>query len=260
MLAVLVLAASTPIAYGLGPSVRAAYDVEVTFDGYIPIFGGQVAKVDVKMAVDVRGLVEDDQKRPRASSEITEFTVLFNGSKLPLTVQSVQEFFPKTTVSLTPQGKVAKTDAPNVALPVRLPGLDAKRFPDITYLPIEFPDGGIEVGKPFEFKKAFGDSDVVYSVTPSTITEGAAELDVKLSQTYEVLEDSGGNIVKGLKDAVSKVATTLTGSGKVSFDRKRNLANKVDIEASANSTATNLKSGEKLERKLKTLLRVRLKP
>src|SRR5688500_14619030 len=138
MLILLVLVATTPIAYGLGPGIKANYDVNVTFDGFIPLFGGQQAKVEVNMAVDVRGLAEDDQKRPRASSEITEFAVLFNGSKLPLTVQSVQEFFPKTTVSLSPQGKILKTDAPDVSLPVRLPGLDAKRFPDITYLPIEF--------------------------------------------------------------------------------------------------------------------------
>ena len=85
-------------------------------------------------------------------------------------------------------------------------------------------------------------------------------LDIKLSQAYEVLEDSGGNIVKDAKDAVARVSTVLKGSGRVTFDRRKNLAASVDIQATADSSTTTIKSGDKSERKLKTMLRVKLKP
>ena len=45
-----------------------------------------------------------------------------------------------------------ESDAPNVKLPVRLPGLDVKRFPDITYVPIQFPDRELKTGDTIHIK------------------------------------------------------------------------------------------------------------
>lgn len=259
MLSLLLSSLLVPISYGFTPGVKATYDVEVIFNGYIPIFGGQEGKVEVSMSVDVEGLAPDAEKRARAASEIKAFGVVFNGSKLPLGLDAVQSFFPRTTVSLSAEGKVLKTDAPDLSLPVRLPGLDVKRFPDITYLPIEFPSEGIEEGKAFTFKKQFGDSNALYTVTPISIKEDSVELDVKMAQTYTVLEDAGLNVVKDEKEAVSRVSTELSGAGKVVFDRKRGMAGSILIDTTAVSKVTTIKTKETTERKLATTLKVKLK-
>jgi hypothetical protein len=259
MLALAVALLSTPVSYGLGPGVKASYDVDVAFKGYLPIFGGQEGTVQVSMKVDVAGLSEDADKNLRASSEIESFELKFNGSKMPLGVEAVQNFFPKTTISLNPLGKVIKTDAPDVSLPVRLPGLDVKRFPEISYLPLEFPADGIEPGRVFAFKRKFGDSEIAYTVTPRSVSAEVATLDVAIAQEYTVLEDSGGNVVADERDAVRRVATTLTGSGNVAFDMKRRLAKSVEMKNVALSKVHELSGGKESERRLETQFMVRLK-
>lgn len=256
MIALLV---STVLSYGLRPNVGATYDVNVHFNGYIPILGGRIAKVDVQMGVDVFGLAPDEKGMPRASSEIMAFSLEMDGAKLPVGLKNILDYFPKTTVVLSPHGKILKSDAPDIQLPFRLPGLDVKRFPDITYLPIEFPEAGIEEGKPFTFKKQFGDSDVAYTVTPISIKDDLVVFDVKLAQTFLVLEDGGGNVIKSESDAVKRVTTNLSGSGKVVFDRKLGLVSSVDIEADAQSKAVDTRSKSESARTLKTVLNVKLK-
>ena len=251
---------AVPIIYGLGPSAKASYDVQVDFKGYIPILGGQQGEVGVVMKVAVEGLVPDAQGNPRAASEIVDFSLEYNGQKLPMSVENVREFFPRTTISLTPQGKVLKTDAPDAKLPFRLPALDQKRFPDITYLPIEFPSEGIEVGRAFSFKKRFGDSDAGYTVTPISISDALVELEIRMTQDYAVFEDSGGNVLSNEKDAVKRVSTKLEGSGKVVFDRSRGLVRDMDVKATALSKVVSLETKKESERKLDTRLVVKLKP
>ncbi|MFY9234991.1 MAG: hypothetical protein WAO58_11100 [Fimbriimonadaceae bacterium] len=254
------LLALIPISYSITPAADVRYDVTVAFDGYLPLLGGREAKVDVQMLVDVKGLDPDDKGMPRASSEIADFSLSIDGSKFPgIGVDSVREYFPKTTISFSPQGKILKSDAPDIQLPFRLPGLDVKRFPDITYLPVEFPEAGIEEGKAFDFKKKFGDSDVAYTVTPTSIKDAVIEMDVKLLQSYEVFEDSGGNVIRAEADAVRVVRTRLTGSGKITFDRQRGLVSMVDIQAASESKVLEIRTKAQSDRKLKTMLKVKLK-
>ncbi len=184
------LAALTVLAYAFPTGTHLSYDVRVGFDGYLPVLGGQQTTANLTMTVDVVGLATQPNQNPSATSEIKALKLEFDGAVMPFGPANVSEYFPKTTAEFTAQGNLIKTDAPNTRLPVRLPGLDVKRFPDITYLPIEFPAEGIEEGKSFKFKKPFGDGPVEYEVTPTAITADKVTLALTIDQTYIVFEDA----------------------------------------------------------------------
>jgi hypothetical protein len=259
MLTLLALVALTPVRYSFPADKPQHYDVGVTFDGFIPLFGGQQGKVELTMDVQAQGLAADSDGHPQVVSEIKDLKLLFNGAKLPLGLDRVSTYFPRTTASLAPEGQVLKSDAPDVKVPVRLPGLDVKRFPDITYLPIQFPAEGIEEGKSFTFRKSFGDSEAVYVVTPTKITDSTINLDLTLTQHYETQEDEALNIVTDPKDAVSQVSTDVTGAGAATFDRSRSLVSDLKIQAEADSKVTDLETKKETHRKLKTLLTIKAK-
>lgn len=248
----------TPAEYRFAAATDLDYDVKVSFDGFLPLLGGNEGKADVIMVVKVKGQppVGTDLK---ASNEITACEILFNGAKLPLSIDNVIDYFPKTTIEVSPLGKILKNDAPNRSLPVRLPGLDVRRFPDITYVPIEFPEGGLEPGKSWTFSKTFGESELTYTCSANAIRNDRALIDVRVRQEYEVLEDEGLEVVKKEEDAVARVKTVMTGEGQVTFDLKLGVAAKVRMTNNAVSTARSLKSGQATERKLKTDFGVTLK-
>lgn len=255
---IIALLALAPVAYGFGPELKLTYDVKVGFEGFIPVLGGQEGKVEVLMGVSVDGLSPEGTNL-RAASEIKKFKLSFNGAELPLTVDSVKDFFPRTTIQFTPGGRIVKTDAPDLKLPVRLPGLDAKRFPDITYLPVEFPETSVEKGQAWEFKKSFGDSDVVYKCTAALVSADSVEVDMTMNQTYTVLENEAKEIVVDRKDAVNSVETTMTGSGRAIFDRKRGVVKVFSANGNSVSTVTDLKTKLESRRVLKMVLEVALK-
>lgn len=257
MLSLLAASAIVPIAYAFPAGASNDYFVRVGFDGFLPLMGGREGKVQVDLTLNVKGLSES-QTAPKASSDITAFKLLFNGAEFPMALESVKGYFPKTTIGMTPEGRVVSTDAPDVALPVRLPGLDAKRFPDVTFLPVEFPVGGIEEGKSWTYKKPFGDSEVTFTVTPAQIQEGEAKLKVDLVQHYDTLEDSAMGVVTEESQAESKVSTDVLGHGTAVFDRKKGLVSAFELKADATSEVTNLKSKAKSTRKLSTKVEVSL--
>lgn len=245
------------LTYVFTPQTKLTYDAKVTFEGFIPILGGQQGKVEVKMMVEVKG-GEPKGGNLTASSKLNTIELIFNGEKLPLTLEIVEEFFPKTNITLTPLGKVLTSDAPDKRLPVKLPGLDAKRFPDITYLPLEFPASGIQLDKPFKFTKSFGDSPVLYTVTPTKIDEASVEFKVELRQDYTVLEDETSEVVKVEADAISIVKTEVIGAGTITFNRKQGAVQAMKIESTAESIVTDLVTKKVTKRKLKTILDVKL--
>jgi hypothetical protein len=256
MLNLLVAAALTPISYSFAVGRTVDYAVSVKFDGFVPILGGKDGVFEVDMNVAAQGALPDSEGRLRTVSELKDFKVTVNGAVLPLELVSATEYFPKTTVSMSPFGAILATDAPDKKLPVRLPGLDIKRFPDITYLPIEFPAEGIESGKPFTFKKLFGDSMVTYEVTPTSITDDAVEMALKVDQHYEVLEDEHKNVVTDPKEADAKVDTDVAGDGTATFSRAQGIVTKLRISAVANSKVEDLATHQIGTRKLKTLLSI----
>ncbi|HVL38478.1 MAG TPA: hypothetical protein VM328_03710 [Fimbriimonadaceae bacterium] len=258
MLPALALAILSP-AYSFSPIEKLTYHVQVTFEGFIPVLGGQTGVVQVDLGLDVLGAKADGDAQLAAVSELSAFKIQFNGATLPFTLENVQGYFPKNTVQITRSGKVLRTDAPDVQLPVRLPGLDAKRFPDITFLPVEFPEGPLTIGKTFQYRKNFGGSDAFYDVTPVAVKDDVLELDIRMKQEYEVLEDDAVNVVQDEKDAVARVSTKLSGTGKAFFDLVKGRLDRMEVGAVADSTAVEIRSGKSSLRKLKTTLKVDLK-
>ena len=166
------------LAYQL-PLAPMNYDLRVVFTGMIPILGGNEGEADVRLGVQVQGLGVKDNVA-KATSELTSAKLIFNGGTLPLTLDNVKDFFPKTTVEFSPQGKILKSDAPDVDLPVRLPGLDVKRFPDITYLPVEFPNKELAIGDKWSFEKSFAGSPVTYECELTKLDEKTATISLKV--------------------------------------------------------------------------------
>lgn len=246
------------IAFAL-PASGIQYDVNIQFDGYLPVLGGSEGKVNADIGLSVKGVDPDEKGQLRAVSDLTSLNLVWNGDKMPFTVDNIRPFFPKTTISYAPNGKILSTDAPDVQLPVRLPGLDVKRFPDITYLPIEFPEGGIEVGVPFKFQKKFGDSSVDYEATITSVKGATVSVAVKMTQAYETLEDEAKNLTTVEKDAFYKVTTKVEGSGTFEFDANRTILVKSKLVGVSESKATEVKSGKSSDRKLTTTLTVTLK-
>ena len=253
---ILSLLAATTFAYSF-PASAVNYKVEINFDGYLPIFGGTTAKVDTAIAMKVMGERADAEGKPQVSTDLTDLKVTFDGEAMPFTVENVRPYFPKTTISISPQGKVLKTNAPNVNLPVRLPGLDVKRFPETTFLPVEFPEDALEVGKSFEYKRPFGDSVVNYVVTPTKIEGNTISLTLKVSQSYETLEDESKNLTTKEADAIYKVKTEVAGSGTATYDTQKGQLTKMELTADSSSTATTIKGGETEKRQLKTKMTVK---
>lgn len=261
MLALLAAVTAVNLTYSFPVDVKRVYDVKTTFQGFIPILGGQEnAKVDVILVVSAKGLAPATDGMPQVYSTLDDIKVLVGDAPLPIvTLESAQKFFPPTTITINPFGATLKTDAKETDIPVKLPGLDSKRFPDITYLPLQLPEQGAEEGKAYTFKKDFGDSDVTYTVTPTKVSDDSVEMDVVLVQTYEVLETEGLEITKNEKDAYARVKTDMKGSGKATFDRKLGVFASVNISADAISKVVELKSKKTSERKLKSILNIKLR-
>lgn len=255
----LTLLAAIALSYKV-PATPLEYTMKVDFAGYIPVLGGQEnADCNVAMGFTVNSTSQDAEGNPRAVFDLTDVEIKFGGAPLPFDLDSVRPYFPKNTISHTPTGKILKTDAPDIQLPVRLPGLDVKRIPDITYMPIEFPAEGVEVGKAFEFKKKFGDSEVSYKVTAVKQEGATLFLDLTMSQTYETMEDEAKNVTIKAEDAAARVKTTVEGKGTIQFDVERGVVVSSKVVADASSTVSSLKGEDLGKRNLKTTVQVDLR-
>lgn len=230
--------------------------MDVTFEGFIPILGGNEGKVEIGMDVIVEGLSASEDGHPRAASEITDFVLRFNGARLPLGVENVEEFFPRTTVTYDVRGRVLANDAPKSNLPVKLPALEQDRFAEITYLPIVFPAQEIAEGASWSFEREFGQSTMQYEATLARLTDERAVIEVKIKQEYTVLEDEALNVVANREDAVAEATTRLTGRGTIEFDRIRGRCVKVAMDSEALTQVTRHSTNQVSERRLKITHRV----
>lgn len=232
------------------------YVMEAVFDGFLPILGGNQGKAAISMGIRVLG-AEPVEQGLRASSEISTFGLKFNEAPLPFGVDSVRDFFPKSSITVSSKGKILVNEAPDRSLPVRLPGLDVKRLPDITFIPIQLPDGDLAVGTKWEFKRDFGGSEISYTCEAKKIEGDRAEVAVTIRQEFEVLETESLEVTKSEKDAVAKVKTVMTGAGTVVFNSALGAADFVNMKNDAVSTVTPIKGGASEQRKLTTTFNVR---
>ena len=89
-------------------------------------------------------------------------------------------------------------------------------------------------GKPFTYKKPFGDSDVEYEVTPK-FDGSTIHFAVKMKQSYTFIEDEVHNKTEEEKDAKFDVKTDVTGAGTIEFDtvRGRVVSSKIVADAAS---------------------------
>lgn len=245
------LALALTLGYSWQPGMTHTYTMNATFDGFLPILGGNTGVVDAMMKVRVDGASKDGANL-RATSEVVDFTIGFNGARLPLGLSNVTEFFPKTTATFGADGTIVKTDAPDRRLPIRLPGLDVKRFPDITYLPIQFPTDGVEVGTAWQFAKPFDGAPLQYDCKVVAVRGNQVLISVNLKQTQEYLENEALEVVTNESDAAARVKAELVGSGTVVLNTERGVADASNISFTTVSRVTTLSTNETTDRRMVT--------
>ncbi|MEQ1932528.1 MAG: hypothetical protein ABL962_01425 [Fimbriimonadaceae bacterium] len=235
--------------FPLGKS--ADYNLNVEFDGFVPMLGGIEGKITVDLGLKVSGLAPKGDLLAIAA-DLTAAEVRLDGEKLPFTVDNIRKFFPKNTIAATTLGEIKENDAPDIKTPVRLPGLDVKRLPDISYMPIQFPAELFD-GQMFKFEKTFGDSKMTYEATPKF--EGNTIIfSVKIAQTYTNYEDESKNLLDKPDEAFAKVVTDVNGAGTIVFDLKTGMVTQSKMVADAISQVTEIKKETNTQRKLKTTL------
>jgi hypothetical protein len=244
------------VVYQMAPGASQSYEVSVLFQGYLPILGGREAKVQVNMGVEVLGLDPKPDGLLRSVSELKQFQVLMNDAELPFNLANVQSFFPKTTISFLPTGEVKATDAPDAKMPIRLPGLDAKRLPEISYLPLQLPTVADQSAPTFRFERLFGGTPVLYEVTESEVDAESIQYTIKLSQQSHAYETSQHVETTEQEKAKWDIRRQLVGNGKATFDRRTGTFQKVLVEANEDSEVRELRSGELSKRHLKTTLSI----
>lgn len=237
--------------YSFPTGAAQQYDLAVVFDGFLPLMGGQNSKIEVTFGLAAKGEDLSADKKPQVSIDLTTFEAKLEGSPLPFTADNVKAYLPKTTLSYAPTGKVLKSNAPDLVMPVRLPGLDAKHLPELTILPIEFPEGGeFKEGTKWKFEKPLGDGVVKYEVTIKGIKGNTVDLALTATQELDYLEDEGLQVPTDPKKAVSKVHTSLAGTGSASFDLAAHHLTTYHLGAVANSKVTNISKGTQSDRVL----------
>lgn len=256
----LALTLATTLAYAFPAGQKATYDLTVNLTGYVPILGRPQSNVEVRMAVLATGGGKDPEGNVKATCDLIEMRASMAGVPLPFTVDNVRAYFPKANLVLSPNGKVLKTDAPDVDLPIRLPALHSQRLPDISFLPVEFPAGGVEVGQSWSFVKKFGEADMNYLATLKSLEGGKAALHVILRQDTEGFEDASGGPVRQEANAARRLSTVLKGDGEAVFDVEKGMALRLNASYTATTKVTDLKSGETSERVLKATLKSERRP
>ncbi len=239
--------------YPLGSETK--FQVKVQFDGYIPLFGGKIGKADVDLTVSAKSVLEKDPRLTAVESQITELKAVAFGVALPLNKNNIGQFFPKATATIDLNGMVKSNSAPAIDMPVKLPGLDSQRLPEISYVPLVLNTEGLLTNKPYEFDREFNHAKMHYTVTPGAIVDAVQSLDIKVTQDSDGFEDSYGNPSEE-SIAKSKLVTHLEGTGKAKFNIALGKFDKVVMETNGATTVTNIKSGKTSSRSLKTTLTI----
>lgn len=260
MLATLILGAV--FRYGF-PSTPLGYSVSLNFDGYLPVLGGieQKVKVEMNLLVSVKaGEIEN----LAATTSLTAFKLammdLESGKfePMPFTLESVKPFFPDNVTTVSPRGKILGTTAPASNLPIRLPGLNTQHIPDATYLLLEFPEGSIELEKPWSYTRKFGEEELFFEGIFKKMVDKCPVFLLKVKQEYKTFEDENRNPVTDPKDAELTVTTKVSAEGTVVMTDNPGILKEGTVTAMAVSTVVNSKGEVQPERRLKTTFEIKL--
>lgn len=231
------------------------FNVKIQFDGFIPLFGGKVGKADVDMVVRALGVEPKKPDLQSVDSEIIELKAVAFGSTLPLNKNNIGQFFPRAIATIETSGLVKHNDAPQISMPVKLPGLDSTRLPEISYVPLVLDEASVKAGKSYEFSRVFNGSPIKYKVTPGGEALEKESFLIEVNQETSGFEDAYGNPAEE-SGAKSKLKTVLTGKGMAIFNYKLRKFDVVVVETTGDTDVTNIKTGKTSKRTLKTTLTI----
>jgi len=234
------------------------YSVEMAFEGFIPILGGQEGKAELQLGLMVSNQPANGEHLV-ISTELTEAKLKWNGADLPIEFADFQEFLPKSNTELLANGKFVSTTAPVKDVPFKLPGLDAARMAELSAFPIEFPLGPVKPGDQWNFIKVLSGSEVAYRATLGLVTDSSATINFTTSQKYEVLENAAVEVVTDPADAEYKVSTESTGVGLMKFNREHMVLDSYELKSQITSKVVAISGGETTTRKMSSILRIKRK-
>lgn len=218
-------------------------------NGFLPVMGGNEGKAEVKLGLTVVGK-PPVAGIPVANYELNAAEVKFNDAKIPLTLKNFTDFFPPTDLHVSPYGDIVKNTAPDKKIPVRLPGLDAKRLADVTFIPVQFAQVGLRAGAKWGYVKTFGDAPMTYDCVLEEISGDQFKVRVQVKQSFEYLENESYEPVEKQADAIRKVTTSMEGGGVMIFSVKDGAVVSMEMENRTTTDATDLQSNEKTSRKV----------
>lgn len=241
------------LAYSFAPNAEARYRLDVTMAGYLPVLGGRDGVAKLQIDFVVTGLAADDSL-PRTEHRPLQFKAWLNDAPLPFNLENVSSFFPKAIVTFWPNGKVKSTTAPDKPLPASLPGLDLRRFAEMTYLPCEFPQSGAER---WNFTREMGGWPMRFEARISGKNGTAVTVELTPSQKATGYEDTEHRPLKDSKGAEHKVDHTISGKGSFVFDSERGQVERLEMEAETVSEVRGITNDFAATRRLKTTVTLR---
>jgi hypothetical protein len=245
---------ATILAYAFVVGQPVSFDVNVQFQGWIPIFGGREGKATVNMTVVATAVKTDE-----IESYIPKIDAEAFGVQLPLNSSNVDQFFPKAVATIDTFGSVKSNTAPAIKMPAKLPGLDSQRLPEISFLPLELPKTQIKPGESYPFVKTYGGQEFKYVVTLASETLTEADFSIKLTSVRDGFEDAYGNPIDSKKGAKKTLHAVLNGTGKAKFSKTSGCFDLVEVETNETTTTEPLNGGATATKKLKTLLKIKRK-
>lgn len=252
------LFATAIYAYSFAGAPEFRYSVDVTFDGYLPVFGGNEGRVDVNLVLLVKPLTPAETGTIAVESSLEDAKISFNADPLPLALSDFERFIPKSKWVFLSNGTLKSTTTPKVDLPFRLPGLDVEQFAAITFVPIQFPE------KPdfsWTYNSTFSGNPLRTQVKVLSESEKLSTFSINRDQNLESFEDENQDLVAEKEKATSIVKTRGLGAGKVEFDRVSGAVETYSMKFFTQSQVTPVAGGESKTRKLNVSFLVkRLRP
>ncbi|HCD99823.1 MAG TPA: hypothetical protein DER07_02140 [Armatimonadetes bacterium] len=250
------IAALTIATYSPPAAEGWTYRVRLTFDGDLPLLGGQRGKAEVLLGLRAESTPASEVLAARIEPQA--FEIRFNGEPLPLTLDDARPYLPPTTLRYSPSGKVLSNDAPEPNIPVRIPGLHPKRLPETVLLPIELPEGAIDRGTRWKYAKPLGDATATFEARVQSSKGDRLTINLRVEQDSTALENEALQIVATEAEAATKASTRLTGSGQATFDRSLGAVTSFFLKGSAVTAVQPLDGRAGTSRKLRFEYDVRL--
>lgn len=245
------------MAYRFPISGTAKIDLSLSFDGDIPILGGQHGKANAKAQFEAVFAAPVNGKASITDS-LKSFQVDFNGFQLPLTLKDALKYFPTTTFLTDPSGGYESQSKTNIKTPVRLPGLSLDNVPRITFAPFQIPPGLIAVGDQASYDAKIQGGTETVQLKVMMISTDRILLSVHYVSHTSGLEDSAEMVTDDPKSAASKVETTDEGSGTAVYSKKLGMFSGVSITDNAVTKVTAIDTHAKTERKLNRVMTIAL--